>query len=49
MVESGFLTADFFQREHIDADKDLPTIAAEPGFSERDLHRYARQAGIKIV
>jgi len=43
------LTTEFFQREHIDAGKDVETLMVETGFSRDLLYRYARQAGIKFV
>ncbi|WP_173161214.1 helix-turn-helix domain-containing protein [Phytohabitans suffuscus] len=43
------LTRQFFQREHIEAGKDLATLSAETGFSSRMLREYTRAAGIKIV
>lgn len=43
------LTREFFQREHIDAGKDLGVIAAETGFSRKLLARHARQVGIPLV
>jgi TniQ/Bacterial regulatory helix-turn-helix protein, lysR family len=43
------LTRQFFQREHVEAGKDLATLIADTGFSSRMLRDYARAAGIKIV
>jgi hypothetical protein len=43
------LTAEFFQREHIQAGKDLDTITAETGISRKLLIHYARQSNIKLI
>ena len=43
------LTTDFFQREHIQAGKDVETMAAETGFSRKLLIHYARQCGVTLV
>lgn len=45
---NGILDRAFYEREHIQARKDLPTIAAETGFTRRLVARYARKAGISI-
>ena len=43
------LTAEFFQREHIQVGKDLDVITAETGISRKLLIHHARQSGIKLV
>ncbi|MER6590336.1 TniQ family protein [Micromonospora purpureochromogenes] len=43
------LTTQFFQREHVEAGKDATTLMAETGFSRKMLHRYARDADVKIT
>jgi hypothetical protein len=45
----ALLTAGFFQREHVEAGKNLATLVAETGFSRRILGEYARAAGVTIV
>jgi len=46
---ADILTADFFQREHLQGGKDLSTLSAETGYASPTLRRYARQAGIELV
>jgi len=43
------LTAEFFQREHVEAGKNISTLLAETGFSRKMLREYANAAGIKLV
>ena len=43
------LTAEFFQREYIDAGKTLAQIAEQTGLHRKMLAEYARSAGIRLV
>jgi hypothetical protein len=43
------LTLDFFQREYLDARKDLRTLEAETGIHRKLLARHARQLGIRLT
>jgi hypothetical protein len=47
VCRSDLLTAEFFQREHIQAGMDLATIAAQVGLSRRLVTHHARRLGIR--
>jgi Bacterial regulatory helix-turn-helix protein, lysR family len=42
------LTLDFFQREYLDAGKDLRTLEAETGIHRKLLARHARHLGVRL-
>lgn len=46
---AALLTRDFFQRENVDAGKDITTLIAETGFSRTILNEYAKRAGFTFV
>lgn len=42
------LTAEFFQREHAEAGKDIVALAAETAFSRTMISQYAKRAGVRL-